>query len=233
MINQREAKGWLRVIARLGLPTGILTILMFPLFILVIAMQTDMSHYAHELLAAADNLLIYRLYTFLEVIVFTMIMVVTVAMGYYIRTHYPVAGSIVILLGIGLIAGILTNFERLGAIGRLAEAYGGDQIARKDLELLSYVSHSIHQSHFIMTWFMQSLVAGAIAYSVRSIDAVPGYLGNWFILPAITGMVLTIGSAFSAPMEILLIVLPIHVIFGVGALWIAASRWASGLVKAA
>ncbi len=233
MTNQNEAHGWLRVISRLGMPTGIFTIVMFPMFILVIVMQTDMDHFAHELLAAADNLLIYRLYTFLEVIVFTMIMIVTVAMGYYIRTHYPVAGSIVILLGFGLIAGVLTNFERLGAIGRLAEVYDGGQIGNEDLEMLSFVSYSIHQSHFLMTWFMQALVAGVIAYNARSIETIPGYLANWFILPAITGTLLTIGSAFSAPTELLLLVLPIHVTFGVGALWIVASRWASGQLKAA
>jgi len=231
MAQQTESQGWLRVIARLGLPTGVLTIVMFPMFIVVIVMQTDMQHFAHELLAAVENLTLYRIYTFIEVIVFTLIMIVTVAMGHYIRTFYPVAGNIIILLGFGLIAGILTNFERLGAIGRLAGVYGDGTIAEEDLELLSFLSYSIHQAHFLMTWFMQALVAAMIAYNAKSIETIPRYIANWFIIPAVTGSLLVLGSAFSAPMALLLIVLPIHVIIGVGGLWIAVSRWANGQLK--
>lgn len=226
-----EKEGWLRVIARLGMPTGVLTIIMFPLFILVIASQTDTSHHAFELLAATENLTVYRIYTLLEVIAFTLIMVVTVAMGNYVRAYYPVAGFIIVLFGIGLIAGILTNFERLGAIGRLAEAHGSGALAEDEIELLGFMSYSMHQSHFLMAWYMQALVAAVIAYNVRSIATVPRYLTNWFILPALTGTLLMLGSAFSAPLTLLFIILPIHIIIGVGGLWIAASRWATGQLQ--
>ena len=66
-----EMAAWTGFIGRIGIPAGVLTILMLPLFyVLVIGHAPDLNNPALELIGASQNVTAYKVYTLLEALTF-------------------------------------------------------------------------------------------------------------------------------------------------------------------
>jgi hypothetical protein len=179
--TETERAAWIGLIARIGIPAGVLVILMLPLFfVLVVGGAPDLGHPALELIGASQNLTAYKVYTLLETLTFVFLSTLLFALGMVVRAHHPVIGTLIALAGAGNLVGILANFERLALIGGLAAAYPhADADTRVVMEQTGAYFAQLYISHIYMAWLMQS-AAGLLSSSVTpGIACFPRWLSRW------------------------------------------------------
>jgi hypothetical protein len=222
-----EQDAWIGLIARIGIPAGVLTILMLPLFyVLVVSRSPDLNNPALELIGASQNLTAYRVYTLLETATFVFLSTLLFALGMVVRAHYPVIGNLIALAGTGNLVGILANFERLALIGGLAAAYPqADASARVVMEQTGAYFSQLYVSHIYMAWLMQSAASWLAAYATSRMAGFPRWLSLWMWLPGVTGILLILGGAFGAPREISLALFSLHLPVSLGTLCIGLALW--------
>jgi hypothetical protein len=157
-----ESLAWIRLIARIGIPTSVLVILMLPLFfVLVLNGVTDLTHPAAELIGASHNPTAYKVYTLVESLTILLLSTLLFALGMALRTPRPMIGTLISLARAANLVGIMANFERLVLIGGLAAGYAhADAEARVMMEQLGANSAQLYLSHIYVAWLMQSAAVG-------------------------------------------------------------------------
>ena len=225
-----ERAPWTGLIARIGIPTAALVILMLPLFfILVIGRAPDMTHPAAELIGASQNPTAYKIYTLLETLTFLFLSTLLIALGMVVRAHDPVIGTLIAVAGAGNLAGILANFERVVLIGGLAAAYPlADASTRAVMEQSAANSAQLYVSHIYAAWLMQSAACWLAAAATPRIAGFPRWVSRWLWLPGATGLLLVLGGVFDAPFEILLALFSLHLPVCLGVLCVGLALWARG-----
>jgi hypothetical protein len=216
------------LIARIGIPTGALVILMLPLFyVLVVSAAPSLNNPAVELIGASRNLTAYRLYTLLETVSFVFLSTLFFALGMVVRAYHPVIGTLIALARGGNLVGILANFERLGLIGGLAAVYPlASADMRLGMEQAGAYFSQLYVSQIYMAWLMQSSACWLAASATPGIPGFPRWLSRWLWLPGVTGILLILGGAFGVPTQISLALFSLHLPVSLGVVCIGLALWA-------
>lgn len=182
-----EEDTWVRLLRRAALITGCLMVLLIVVFLAAMSRAVDAPEAVFEVGVAAGSPLLYRLYAFIDALVWIGAGIVLVAFAGALRSRWTTGAWLVAACGAAQAIGAFGGFLRLYAVAGLGERYqaGGEEALAETVLFVVYAAFStgafIHHLAFLL-----------LAATILATRALPRWYAVLMLVVAAFGELLTL-----------------------------------------